>query len=90
MRIRGDRDAHGAFFGHAQVSVFQVKPVGRGVAFHHHAVVRGRVQNFFHIVSHGVTPQQDASGGMADDLHVGIVDGRQHAFGDLRAPHAHE
>ena len=90
MRVGRYHHAHAALFGHAQVGVFQIEAIGRRVALHGHSAAACGIQDALHVVGHGVTPQQDAPGGMPDDLHVGILDGRKHTLGDGGAVEIHE
>ena len=43
------------------------------------------VEDFFHIVIEGFAAQDEAAGGMGDDLGVGIFDGGEEAVGHFRA-----
>src|SRR5712691_2539072 len=80
VRVGGDDDFYSALLGHAQVSVLEVEAVGIGVAFHGDAVFRGGGENLLHVVVKCIAAQQQASGGVGDDLRVGILDGGEDAI----------
>ena len=39
------------------------------------------LQYLFHVVIEGIAAEQQASGGVSDDLRVRVFDGREHALG---------
>ncbi len=47
------------------------------------------VENFFHVVFERLAAQQQAAGGMRDDLRVGIFDGGEDALGHFGAVDIH-
>ncbi len=52
------RDDHfdAALLAHPQINIGQVEPIGIGVALHSHAVFRGGVQHFPHVVIERLAP----------------------------------
>ncbi len=89
MGVGGDDHFHPALFAHAQVHVGEVQAIGVRIALHGHAVLCRRIQNFRHVVVERIAAQQQASGGMPDDLCIGILDGCEHAVGHGRTVEVH-
>ena len=81
MGIRGDHDFHALFLAHAEVDVFEVEAVGVGIALHGDAIFGAGVEDFLHVVGEFVAAEEQAAGGVADDLRVAIFDGGEHAVG---------
>ena len=81
MGVCGDDDFDAAIFAHAEVDILEVEAVGIGIALHGHAVLGAGGQDFFHVVVETLAAEEQASGGMGDDLRVGIFHGGEDSFG---------
>ena len=79
-----DHDLHAQLFRAAQVTIAQIEPVRIGVQFDRYFLLRGGAQHRVEIETVSVAAKKNASGGMADDRRVGILDGFEQPVSHLQ------
>jgi len=67
LRVSVDHNLHAALFGHPQVHVTEIEPVGISVSIHRHVVLGGSAEDCVHVIGICVASKQDASRRMSND-----------------------
>src|SRR5580658_7184757 len=70
VRVGGDDNVDAAIAGEAEVGVFEVQSIGIGVAFECDAMFTCGIEDFFDVEWKGFATEEQATGGMGDDLRV--------------------
>ena len=72
-----DADLAAELFGEAKVEVAEVGTRGCGVVLYGHAEFRAALKHGGEVVGISLAAQKDASGGVAEDAQVGVLDSAQ-------------
>ena len=87
--VGGDGEANALRFGDADERRVEIEAFGAGVDLHGDAAFGGGGGDGFKVVEEGFAVQENATGGVADGLDVGVLKAAEVAFGHLLAGEVH-